>query len=62
MVFNPRIQVGDIKPLGPVWARRPIDRVQRKENKSESNEEQPNKQSQEQNKNEDDGHSIDEFA
>ena len=62
MVFNPRIQVGDIKPLGQVWPRRPIDRVQRKENKSESNEEQRNKQSQEQNKNEDDGHSIDEFA
>ena len=54
-MFNPRIQVGDVKPLG-------IDRVQRKENKSDSNEEQRNKQSQERNNNENDGHSIDEFA
>jgi hypothetical protein len=60
-VFNPLSQVGDVKPLGPVWPQRSIDKVKRKENEAGQDDEQRNKQSHDERDN-DDGHSVDEYA
>jgi len=60
-MLNPRIQIGDIKPLTPVWPQRSIDKARRKDNEPNQNDKQRNKQSRDEN-DEQDGHSVDEYA
>lgn len=63
MVDSTRVQIGDIKPLGPVWPRRSIDIVKRKDFEQNRDDEQRNKHSRDEDDDEDkDGHAIDEFA
>jgi len=60
-MFNPRIQIGDIKPLAPVWPQRSIDKSKRKDNESNQNDKQKNRQTRDEN-DEQDGHSVDEYV
>ena len=61
MVLNPRVQIGEIKPLGPLWPQRSIDKVKRRDNEPRKDEEQRNRQSHDQSDDKD-GYSIDEYA
>ena len=60
-MFNPRVQIGDIKPLAPVWPQRSIDKAKRKDHEPKQNDRQRNRQSRDDNDGQD-GHSVDEFA
>jgi hypothetical protein len=60
-VFNPRIQIGEIKPLAPVWPQRSTDKTKRRDNEPNQNDRQRNRQSHDVD-DEQDGHSIDEYA
>jgi hypothetical protein len=60
-VFSPRVRIGDIKPLGPIWPQRSIDKIKRKDNEPGREDERRDKHPQ----NEDDdkgGHVVDEYA
>jgi hypothetical protein len=60
-VVNPRIQIGDIKPLAPVWPQRSIDKAKRKDNEPKQDDRQKNRQSRDED-NDRDGQSVDEYA
>lgn len=60
-MFNPHVQVGDIKPLGPVWPQQSVDKIKRRENEPDREDEQRHKQSHDENDHKD-GHSVDEYA
>lgn len=60
-VLNPRVQIGEIKPLGPVWPQRSIDKVKRGDSDPQRGDEQRNKQSQDEKDDKDDC-SVDEYA
>ena len=61
VVFNPRIQIGDIKPLAPVWQQRSNDKTKRKDNEPQQNDRQRNRHSRDED-NDRDGQSVDEYA
>ena len=60
-MFNPRVQIGDVKPLRPIVPQRSIDRVKNKDNDLKREEEKQRRRLRE-NDNEEDGNSIDEYA
>ena len=60
-MLNSRVQIGEIKPLGPVWPQRSIDKVKRRDTGPRGDDEQRNKQSQNENDDKDDC-SVDEYA
>jgi hypothetical protein len=60
-MFNSRVQVGDIKPLGPVWPQRSIDKVKRRDNEPKRDDEQRNRQSHDEDDDKD-GHAFDDYA
>ena len=60
-MFNPRVQIGDIKPIGSVWPQRSIDKVKRRGNESKPDDEQGNRQSRDDDDDKD-GPSFDEYA
>ena len=60
-MFNSRVQVGDIKPLGPVWPQRSNDKVKNRGNEPKQDNEQRNKQSRDE-EDDQDGHSFDDYA
>ena len=60
-MLRSRVQVGDIKPIGPVWPNRSIDRVKRQEKESKREDEQQDRQSRDEDKDKD-GSTVDEYA
>ena len=60
-MFSPRVQVGDIKPLGPVWPKLPAERMRRDGNPPKREDERRNRQNRDEDDDKD-GRSIDEYA
>jgi hypothetical protein len=61
-VFSPRLQVGDIKPLGPVWPRLPAERVRPDGNPPKREGDRHTQQKRDDGDDDKDGCSVDEYA
>ena len=60
-MISPRVQVDDIKPPGPVWPQRSIDKLKPRDKEQKRDGEKRDTGSHDENGNKD-GHSIDEYA
>ena len=60
-MFSPRIQIGEVKPPGPVWRKFPVEKVGRDGNRQKQEDQQHSSKDRDQDEDKD-GHSIDEYA
>ena len=60
-MLRSRVQVGDIKPIGPVWPNRSIDRVKHQDKDSKRDDEQRDRRPRDEDEDKD-GSTVDEYA
>lgn len=60
-MFDHRVQIGDVKPLKPVWPQGRIEKLRRNGDAPDRDEEQRNRESRDEDDDKD-GHFVDEYA